>query len=186
MVEHPFPEPMFDQVLDGEQLFGQGVPNGCSPCVRGMPIGTVTPRLETLPMAAVIELHTGDRIPSAPRRPELRLLEGGRPSETSRPVVSPRTYLIRRIAAVTVAALVVLVVAQILGGVGRIVASELDAAPTASAQVHVVRAGETAWAIAGRYAPEMDRRQAVDQLLALNGQGMIRSGQTLRLPASFG
>ncbi len=100
--------------------------------------------------------------------------------------MSPRTYLIRRIAAVAVAALVVLVVAQILGGVGRIVASEFDAAPTASARVHVVRAGETAWAIAGRYAPEMDRRQAVDQLLALNGQEMIRSGQTLRLPASFG
>jgi len=142
-------------------------------------------------MAAVIDLHTGERVLDAPRRPHLRLVQGGRHDVgTPAPVAgrsqpSQRTYLVRRIAAVAVAVVVVLAVAQVLAGMGRIVASELDSAPDASGQVHVVQPGDTAWEIAGRLAPDLDRRVAVDQLLALNGQGAITVGQELQLPASF-
>jgi len=99
--------------------------------------------------------------------------------------VSQRTYLLRRVAVLAVVVVVVLGAAQALAGVGRIVASELTSVPEPSGQVHVVAPGESAWELAGRYAPSLDRRDAVDQLLALNGQGALRVGQELRLPASF-
>lgn len=142
-------------------------------------------------MAAVIDLHTGERVLDAPRRPQLRLVQGGRQdagsvaSSAGRSQPTQRTYLVRRVVAVAVAAVVVLAVAQVLAGVGRIVAAEMDTAPATSGQVHVVQPGDTAWEIAGRLAPDLDRRVAVDQLLALNGQGAISVGQELRLPASF-
>ncbi len=142
-------------------------------------------------MAAVIDLHTGERVLDAPRRPQLRLVQGGRQDAASvagsavRPLPSQRTYLVRRVVALAVAVVVVLAVAQVLAGVGRIVAAEMDTPPAASGQVHVVQPGDTAWDIAARLAPDMDRRVAVDQLLALNGQGAITVGQELRLPASF-
>jgi len=53
-------------------------------------------------------------------------------------------------------------------------------------QRHVVSEGDTAWSLAGRYAPSMDRRAAVDELLALNGHDVLRVGEELSLPASFG
>lgn len=136
-------------------------------------------------MAAVIELRTGDRILDSPRRPQLRLVQGDVQTAGGHPAVSRRTYMLRRSAVLVAAVVVVVLTAQLLAGIGRVVASELDVAPEASGRTHVVEAGETAWEIAGRLAPEMDRRQAVDQLLALNGHSMVRSGQVLRLPASF-
>jgi hypothetical protein len=139
-------------------------------------------------MAAVIELRTGERVADTPRRPQLRLVQGGRADAAPRAATatSRRTYLLRRAAVVAVAAVVVLLLAQVVAGVGRVAADALDAAPAASGQVHVVAPGETAWELAARYAPDLDRRTAVDDLLALNGQEPIRAGQELRLPASFG
>lgn len=140
-------------------------------------------------MAAVIELHTGERVAEAPRRPQLRLVQGGRSTTAPRPapVATPsaRTFLIRRIAVLVVAAVLVVLVAQVLAGAGRAVAGALDTAPAASGQVHVVEPGETAWELAERYAPQLDRRVAVDELLALNGHAPLQAGQELRLPASF-
>ncbi|UDY36809.1 LysM peptidoglycan-binding domain-containing protein [Dermatobacter hominis] len=151
-------------------------------------------------MAAVIELRTGERVADAPRRPQLRLVQGGRPAgapagpaagATARPQLAPapavsaRTYLVRRAAVVVVAAVLLLLAVQVLAGAGRAVAGALDVAPEASGQVHVVAPGETAWDLAARYAPGIDRRAAVDDLLALNGQGPLQVGQELRLPASF-
>lgn len=142
-------------------------------------------------MAAVIDLHTGRRLPEVkppvrPVRPVLRLVHGGR-SPRVRSV--RRTFLVRRaIAAVTVVVLL-LVATQVLGAVvGTAVESAVGAfegPPAASAQVHVVAPGETLWSVAGRLAPGVDRRVAIDDLLALNGGAPLRVGQRLRLPASF-
>ena len=137
-------------------------------------------------MAAVIDLHTGERFASESRRPQLRLVHGGASRSVPSGAVSQRTYLLRRTAVVAVAVVIVLAVAQVIAGVGRIVASEMTAVPEASSQVHVVAPGESAWELAGRYGPSLDRRDAVDQLLARNGQGALRVVQDLRLPASFG
>jgi hypothetical protein len=145
-------------------------------------------------MAAVIDLHTGERVSDAPRRPQLRLIEGGRAAAPTRagerarssaPAVSARTYLLRRIAAVALAVVLLLLVVQALAGVGRALAGALDAAPAASERVHVVAPGDTAWELSARYAPDLDRRTAVDELLALNGHAPLQVGQELRLPASF-
>lgn len=145
-------------------------------------------------MAAVIDLHIGEQLAPPAPRPRLRLVQGGaRPGSASAPAarlavarpVSERTYLVRRVLVAAVVVLAVVLAAQALAGIGRGVASALDTAPEASGQVHVVAPGETAWELAARYAPSMDRRVAVDELLALNGQGSLRIGQELRLPASF-
>lgn len=142
-------------------------------------------------MAAVIDIRTGERVApfAQPRRPELRLVEGGRNGTGSTAsqgrAVSGRTYFIRRLVALAAAMVVVLVVAQVLATCGRLVVAALDPPPEASGRVHTVRQGETVWGIAGRYAPSLDRREAVDDLLALNGGDMLRPGRQLRLPASF-
>jgi Tfp pilus assembly protein FimV len=66
------------------------------------------------------------------------------------------------------------------------VVEALDRPPAASGRTHVVEPGDTAWNLAARLAPGVDRRSAVDDLLALNGDSVLRVGQQLRLPASFG
>lgn len=142
-------------------------------------------------MAAVIDLHTGehlDRLPTHPR-PSLRLVEGGRSGlhpRRVRPSATARTYLVRRVLAATVAVVVVLCAVQVLAFAGRAVLGALDGVPTPSGRIHVVRSGDTAWSIAGRYAPGMDRRDAVDDLVALNGSRVLRPGLELQIPASFG
>lgn len=155
-------------------------------------------------MAAVIDIHTGDRISStgAGQPPRLRLVHGGGAARLDppasavpgrgpaapalRPPASRHSYLLRRALVVAVAAMVVLLAAQAVAAAGRAVASAAASPPAASGRVHVVRSGETAWGIAGRYAPTMDRRDAVADLVSLNGGGVLRSGQEIRLPASFG
>ena len=136
-------------------------------------------------MAAVIDLHTGRHLPEvAPTpAPQLRLVRGGQDPHARS---MRRTYLVRRTAVAAVAVVLVLLVVQILGAVGGAVAGAFDSAPAASGEVHVVRAGDTLWSIAGQVAPGVDRRVAVDDLLALNGEGPLRIGQHLQLPASFG
>lgn len=144
-------------------------------------------------MAAVIDIRTAERLPSHPgglyrTPPDLRVIEGGRDRDRDSIIseVPWRTYLLRRILVGVVAALVILGVIQVLAMAGRAVAAVADPSPTASGRVHVVQAGETAWGIAERYAPASDRRAAVEDLLELNGTGMLRAGQQLRLPTSFG
>jgi hypothetical protein len=137
-------------------------------------------------MAAVIDLHTGQQVPQFdqdPPRPQLRLVQGGRSSQA---LVARRTYLRRRLLAGVAAVVLVLVLAQVLGAVAGSLAGAFDSPPPASAQVHVVRPGDTLWTLAADLAPGIDRRVAVDDLLALNGDGPLRVGQELRLPASFG
>jgi LysM repeat protein len=143
-------------------------------------------------MAAVIDLHTGSQVAAAPSdgagvaRPDLRLIQGGRARPG--PVGGPtdrRVFLVRRVAVGVVAALVVLLLAQVVGAVLSAAGAVLSPRPAASDQVHTVRPGESLWSIAGDLAPGVDRRVAVDDLAALNGDADVRAGQHLRLPASF-
>ena len=136
-------------------------------------------------MAAVIDLHTGRHLPEAAPAtpPQLRLVRGGQHPQARS---MRRTYLARRLAVAAVAVVVVVLLAQVLGAVGGSVAGAFDPAPAASGEVHVVEAGDTLWSIARQVAPGVDRRVAVDDLLALNGEGPLRIGQHLQLPASFG
>lgn len=43
----------------------------------------------------------------------------------------------------------------------------------------VVRRGESLWSIAGRLAPDMDRRRAVDLLVEANGGAVIHEGEVV-------
>lgn len=133
-------------------------------------------------MAAVIDLHTGTRLPApqahgAPRRPQLRVLEGGRSRAVRR---RHRVFLVRRLVVASLLLLGVAVAAEVLapGGPG-------DAAPVADT-TYVVHPGDTLWSVAEQLAPRSDPRVVVDQLAELNGGADLRVGQVLRLPASLG
>jgi hypothetical protein len=135
-------------------------------------------------MAAVIDLHTGLQLPepAPPSRPQLRLVQGGRAPQAR---ALRRTFLVRRAFVLAVAAVVLVALAQVVGAVAGSVAEAFDSPPAASGQVHVVAPGETLWSVAGDLAPQLERRVAVDDLLALNGEAPLRVGQHLQLPASF-
>jgi hypothetical protein len=135
-------------------------------------------------MAAVIDLHTGLQLPeqASPSRPRLLLVQGGQAPQAR---ALRRTFLVRRALALAVAAVVLVVLAQLVGLVAGSVAEAIDSPPAASGQVHLVAPGETLWSVAGDLAPQLDRRVAVDDLLALNGEAPLRAGQRLQLPASF-
>ena len=47
-----------------------------------------------------------------------------------------------------------------------------------------VRAGETLWALAGRYAPNQDAQTWIDQVVQVNNlnSGILSAGQTLAIP----
>lgn len=193
VVERVFPEHVFAELLTSNNRSCSVAANGRSGQFGlivthrsdGPTCRTVTPPRENLHMAAVIDLHTGARLAPEARRPQLRLIHGGASRSGPSSTVSQRTYVLRRAVVAALAVVVVLFAAQVVAGIGRVIASELAAVPASSGQVHVVSPGESAWELAGRYAPSLDRRDAVDQLLALNGQGPLRIGQELRLPASF-
>ena len=149
-------------------------------------------------MAAVIDLHSGSRVAGSrrpggvpahlPTRPALRVVPGGRPRPgRSRPAALPaRVYLLRRLVVALVLAAVVVLAAPVLGaGLGAVVGA-MDHVPQDSGRTYTVGAGETLWSIAGRFAPDLDRRVAVDDLIVLNGGPDVRAGQVIRLPATFG
>lgn len=100
------------------------------------------------------------------------------PSGPVRARVRRRRMLVRRRRTGLALVAVVVVVATLFGG-GSSVASR----PEAPAAV-TIRAGDTLWELAGRYAPPgIDRRAYVDAVVALNGlSGAPRAGQRLRLP----
>ncbi len=132
-------------------------------------------------MAALISPHTSRHIRSEPQRPvgptarpTLRVIEGGRS-----PVLR-RTYLRRRLIVATGAVLVLLVGGQLVANVAG--ADSGPAVVPVSEQRHVVRPGDTLWSIAGELAPEVDRRVAVDDLIALNGDDTLQVGQQLVVP----
>jgi LysM repeat protein len=85
-----------------------------------------------------------------------------------------------------VAAVVVVVTAQLVGSVAGALVGSASSAPPASGQVRVVQPGDTLWSIARDAAPRTDPRVVVDDLLALNGDAPLRVGQQLVLPASLG
>jgi hypothetical protein len=150
-------------------------------------------------MAAVIDLHTGDRVRTLPERdlapgpvpPRLRVLPGGgqggrAPLRGPRPVPARRVFLVRRLVVAALAAVLVVLLAQGAGSVLASGAALVSSPPAASGEVYRVRPGDTLWSVAGALAPGMDTRVAVDELSALNGGTALEVGEELRLPASFG
>jgi Tfp pilus assembly protein FimV len=95
-------------------------------------------------------------------------------------------FLARRVVVGVVAAVLVVLLAQVAGVVLVSGAAVLSGTPAASGEVYDVRPGDTLWSIAGDLAPQMDPRVAVDELSALNGGASLDVGDRLQLPASFG
>jgi hypothetical protein len=120
--------------------------------------------------------------PRPPRRPALRVIEGGRaPGAAARRA----TYRRRRLAAVALLAAVVLTAlllanAVLAGSAGG--GTPTTAAGTDRPAVHVVQPGDTLWSIARAERPGADVRLTVDRLVALNGGAPLQVGQELVLP----
>jgi nucleoid-associated protein YgaU len=122
--------------------------------------------------------------PGGVARPSLRLIEGGRSPQA---LAQHQRYQRRRAVAVVVALVLGLLV---LRGAAVVVtglaAGTAGPGSTAVATTtHRASAGDTLWEIAGRYAPQVDRRVAMDDLLAINGGAAIQVGQEVLLPASW-
>jgi hypothetical protein len=140
---------------------------------------TVTPPAEHAPMAAILEPQRFPH-PTAPARPDLRLIPGGRSARpaTARPLVA-------------IAAGLVLVLALMAGtvAIGRGALAGLAPAPAtagapagASGRTVVVAPGDTLWSIARRLQPTGDVRPLVDRLAAANGGPAIAAGDQLVVP----
>jgi len=124
--------------------------------------------------------------PSGPRRPQLRVLEGGRaPGQVAQRAVYRRRRLVALALSLTlVVALTLLAtaaMARFAGGAPSAAGGPSSSAP-ALAPTAVVQPGDTLWSIAARIAPERDVRITVEQLVALNGSSPIVPGQELVLP----
>lgn len=106
------------------------------------------------------------------------------PSEPSLAWLYPPTrviYLIRRAAVLLIAAAIV------IGGALTAFSYSGDSAPTrpiSSGEVISVGAGDTYWSIAGGYMTGVDRREAVADLIALNGgNSSLRVGDVIAIPS---
>jgi LysM repeat protein len=117
-------------------------------------------------------------------RPSLRLIEGGRSPQV---LAQQQRYQRRRAVAVVVALVVGLLgirgAAAVVSGLAAGTAGP-GSTPVATT-THRASAGDTLWEIAGRYAPGVDRRIAMDDLLAINGGATLQVGQEVLLPASW-
>jgi hypothetical protein len=129
----------------------------------------------------------------APRRapaPRLRLVHSvsdPAPARPAVPVDRRRVYLRRRLAAVAVAALVLVLAWQALA----VVARPFTAAPaggdatTIPVVVHDAAPGETLWSLAAALGPDDDVRRSVEVLTRLNGGSSLVVGQSVRVPAEW-
>lgn len=129
-------------------------------------------------MAAVISFpHPTTGTTGAPK---LVVLEGGR-SPRRRQLA--RTYALRRLAALVMAALALGAAIMITIGVVRAVGSSEQAVDLPA--TYVVEPGDTLWQIARGFDLDVDVRVVVDELAAANGGSTIRPGQRLAVPASI-
>jgi hypothetical protein len=135
--------------------------------------------------------------PSAPVRPGLRVLEGGRaPARVARRARFRRRRLVALVLFAALVAATVLLVGAVstrLAGGGHPSSAVGAPSPTpaaaasaagvaASGEHYVVQPGDTLWSSAADIAPDADVRRTVDQLAALNGGGALTVGARLRLP----
>jgi LysM repeat protein len=111
------------------------------------------------------------------------VIEGGRTASSA----ALRTYTVRRVVVVVVLALLAVVALRAAAlGVSAAVAPSATATNGAVAEVvHTTRPGDTLWGVAIRYAPEVDPRIAIDDLIALNGGAALQVGQRVLLPAEW-
>ncbi len=152
-------------------------------------------------MAAIIDFRTGTALtdpgdlhvpPPAARRPQLRLVHGGR-SAVGRQ--RRRVFLVRR--ALVLLALVVVAAAG--AGLGAVVLQAFTAPTPAavaaeSTRGYVVQPGDTLWSVAAQVAPGADPVQVVDRIIELNStsgaalrsDAPLLSGQRLVVPAQAG
>ena len=123
--------------------------------------------------------------PSGPRRPQLRVLEGGRaPARVAQQAMYRRRRLVALVvvlvAVVVLTLLATAAVARLAGGAPS--AAGGPSTPAGPASTLVVQPGDTLWSIAADVAPDADVRITVDQLIELNGASPIVPGQELVLP----
>ena len=139
------------------------------------PIADWPPRLTLVPPLT----------PSAPS-PSARFPSATRPVPP-RPALARAVYRRRRLGVLITIGLLVAVGLNVMGapssGASR---SPLPAAGTDSAAEYVVQPGDSLWSIAGKLAPDADRRVVVDRLAATNTGADLQVGQRLVLPASLG
>jgi Tfp pilus assembly protein FimV len=136
-------------------------------------------------MAAVIDLRTGSAVSPPdehPRRPALTVIEGGRSPAALR---RRRVYLRRRVA---VAAVLIVVAGALVQAAASLVVSLTAIDTEVPTVVHRVAPGDTLWAVAGAADPTADRRDLIDQIVALNADGFspdepLQLGQELLVPA---
>jgi LysM repeat protein len=163
---------------------------------EGTMLDTLSPESTTLtPLRRPRPAPTQHRVvvhrPGAPR-PALRLTTSRvapaalPPSDRRRhpePVPAPQLRLTRRgRLTVLVASLVLLCTAF---SVGQVMSTAATPGARPATHTVVVAPGDTAWSIARASMPQLDGRQAVDRLLAMNhSDGNIRVGQTLTVPGS--
>jgi hypothetical protein len=186
VVEHSF-----DPTLDIEQPFGQIVNEHPFECRRRF---AVTPLLENVPMAAVIELRTGQALaderagqPTSARTggPRLQVIHGGRSPVARR---MRRTFLVRRALVAGAAVIAVWLLVQVVAAAFAPIGVDAPAAAAPGA-IHLVEQGDTLWALAEAVAPQADPRDVVDQIIELNQGGsavipggQLRAGEEIRLP----
>ena len=125
--------------------------------------------------------------------PASRYRRGERPvggAVASRRRRSAATYRARRAVAGAVAAAalaVAVVVVALLVGVlassgGRPASAAGDSPAVPAASVHVARAGDSLWSIAGEHRGSVGLDRYVDALVELNGGTVVHVGQAVRLP----
>ena len=120
---------------------------------------------------------TGER--GGPQRPVAGLVAPG-PGRQAPLRLTRRGRVVVRLLVVTLLALVITLAVLLLG---RPAEAGTEARPMNLERV-VVEPGETLWGIAGRVAPDHDRRETVRRIIELNAlpSGVVRAGQEIALP----